>query len=160
LLKALDDEDKSVRIRAAGALMILGHKDKRPARLLAEALADKDDHAQQEAIDTFRNVLLPAVPILEECLKDKRPEVRQLAAFTLGEVGRNVSANKLEFPRKTIQSLIAALKDKDKDVVWGAIYALGAIGEQAKEAVPAIVECLKDPVSDVRSIAAERLRKF
>jgi HEAT repeat protein len=52
------------------------------------------------------------------------------------------------------------LKDKDEEVRRYAAKALGNIGPKAKEAVPALIEALKDENLDVRYYAQEALNKI
>ena len=54
----------------------------------------------------------------------------------------------------TVQELIHRLKDSDWRVRYAAVCALGEIGPEAKEAVPALVAVLKDEDKDVRYAAA------
>jgi HEAT repeat protein len=52
------------------------------------------------------------------------------------------------------------LQDKDKDVRSAAAYALGGIGKDAKDAVPALILVLQDKDKDVRSNAANALGRI
>ncbi len=54
-------------------------------------------------------------------------------AFALGRIGP-----------AAVPALIAALKDKDRQVRWYAASALGRIGPAAKEAVPALEAAARD----------------
>jgi len=59
-----------------------------------------------------------------------------------------------------VSVLIQALQDRDKGVRADAAYVLGAIGESAKDAVPALIQVLQDESMDVRINAAEALMQI
>jgi HEAT repeat protein len=53
--------------------------------------------------------------------------------------------------------MIAVLKDQDEEVLRLAAQALGWIGPEAKEAVPALIAALTDQEAEVRRSAAYAL---
>ena len=53
--------------------------------------------------------------------------------------------------------MTAALKDPDQFVRSHTVRTLGRLGKDAVEAVPALAECLKDDVVEVRLAAVEEL---
>ena len=69
-------------------------------------------------------------------LQESNRELRELAAYALGEI-RSQAA---------VPALIEVLKDPDKEVRDAAAYALGEIRSQV--AIPALIEALKDPDKD------------
>jgi|GEM_PF-4430719 len=62
--------------------------------------------------------------------------------------------------RATVDNLIAALKNPSVDVRLTAASALGSLGSQAKTAVPALTEALKDSDSGVRQNADSALKRI
>jgi HEAT repeat protein len=61
---------------------------------------------------------------------------------------------------KSVQSLIADLKNPDAKVRRAAAQSLGAMGPKAQDAVPALTEALQDLDKNVRSPAAAALGKL
>ena len=59
-----------------------------------------------------------------------------------------------------IERLIKQLKGSDSDVRANAAVALGEIGPEAKDAVPALIEALQDPDTSVRANAAMALEEI
>jgi len=85
---------------------------------------------------------------LIEALKDEDSEVREFAAWVLGEIG----------DPKAVEPLIEALQDEDSTVRWRAANALGEIGDP--KAVEPLITALKDENSGVRRSAAGALGKI
>ena len=81
-------------------------------------------------------------------LKDENSDVRQAAAYALGEI---------KDPR-AVEPLIAALKDEDSDVRKAAARALGEIKDP--RAVEPLIAALEDEELRVRAAAAEALVKI
>lgn len=177
LLKALKDESPDVRAVAAASLGKLRYEPSAPQ--LVAALADKDERVQAHAEWALENIgegavkaLLEgakrsairlrvfrllgrlknkrAVPVLTEGLRDKKAEVRAMAAWALGEIGDHAAVTALE----------DTLKDKDADVRRAAALALGKL--DAKEAHPLLLTRLKlDKDEQVRTairLALEQIR--
>jgi len=147
LLKALRDEDENVRAVAAASLGKLRYA--RAARQLVQALADKSERVQAHAEWALENIgerAIPAimdgakrtatklrafrllgrlkareaVPLLIEGLKDRKPEIRSMAAWALGEIG----------DRRAVSALERALEDKAPEVRREAVVALGKLGAE------------------------------
>lgn len=86
----------------------------------------------------------PAVNPLIEALRDDNPQVREIAANALGEIGY----------LDAIKPLILVLKDGVSEVRNNAVKALTKIGEPA---VAPLIVVLNDPEVDVRYYATETL---
>jgi len=56
--------------------------------------------------------------------------------------------------------LIELLQDKDASVRRRAIGVLGAVGQDAKEAIPALEALARDQDADVRSAALEAIQRI
>jgi HEAT repeat protein len=129
LLKDLTDKDSDVRAEAAESLGKLGAANK-------EAV-----EAAKKAVDAAKE--MGAVP----------REVAAKQAVVAAKEAVAAAAAKAPVP-----ALIKALKDdKDEDVRDRAAEALGAFGDPAESAVPALTEALKDKSAMVRASAAEAL---
>ncbi|MEQ8171053.1 MAG: HEAT repeat domain-containing protein [Candidatus Eremiobacterota bacterium] len=92
-----------------------------------------------------------AVPCLINVLEhDKNENIRSIAAEALG---------KLE-DKKAVKPLIKALKDPDWGVRVDAVYAFRRLKDFSSDAVPYIIEKLKDEDETVRMTAAKVLGDF
>ncbi len=82
---------------------------------------------------------------VETLLKDKDPHIRQMSVSALYNLK----------DKDTVPALIEALKDNDKDIVRETISALGNLGHEAKNAVPALIEVYlnRDPGLGYNAIA-------
>jgi HEAT repeat protein len=116
LIKALKDDNPSVRSYAAGALGIIGdHKATDP---LIKTLKDNDRGvriAASRALGELKDQ--KAIEPLIETLKDQDPEVRVYAANSLGFLGS----------KNAVEPLIKLLKDENETVVNSAIISLGQL---------------------------------
>jgi HEAT repeat protein len=82
-------------------------------------------------------------------MRDKDEEVRDMAAFGLG----NIRAD----PETSLPPLMAGLKDERAGVRRTSAEALGRFGPDAMGAVPALVQALLDQDDDVQRQAAEAI---
>ena len=91
------------------------------------------------------NIGADTVPFLIQALKDENGEVTEI----LDNLGK-----------EAVPSLVQLLEgDKDKDIRRRIAKALGRIGPEAKEAVLALSQALKDD-ADVRYCAVEALKRI
>ena len=74
-----------------------------------------------------------AVPALIKALQDDNGKTRLSAASVLGEIGP-----------EAVPALIDALQNGDESLRFSATLVLGDMGPAAKDAVPALVEALRD----------------
>jgi HEAT repeat protein len=114
LTELLVDEDRRVRCYAATSLAFIGC----PAHSAFPALAH--------------------MLVTDPDLDSRREAGRALAwdSVSLRETGQAPS-------KATVQDLIAALRDDDDTVNYFAAWALGEVGPDAKQAVPALLELLR-----------------
>jgi HEAT repeat protein len=87
----------------------------------------------------------PAVPALVEVLNEKERSSRIRALDVLRELGQ---------ARAAVPALVAWLRGEDRDLRWRAAMVLAEIGPDAKSAVPALIESLRDPLSNSYGDAA------
>jgi HEAT repeat protein len=147
LLRALEDENDSVRWNAAQALGNL-HSPEAISGLLT-ALEDENVIVRKSAASALGNLHSPeAISGLLQALKDKDSFVRWSAAEALGNVGMP----------EAMPELLQALKDEDSWVRGSAVEALGKLG--LPEAIPGLLTALADEDYYVRGSAVEALGKI
>jgi HEAT repeat protein len=151
LAKAVKDESTTIRVDLARTLSRCG-VDALPAVLtLAD---DSDAKVRAYALAGLARLKPPAarvLPILAKRAKDD-PEsmVRQSALRTLGSLGK-----------EAVPAVRVALADKDPSVQKVAVRSLVMIGDDAKEAIPALKEtAAKAENADVRGAAVTALGKL
>jgi HEAT repeat protein len=93
------------------------------------------------------------VPDLIKTLQDDNDRVRGFAVYALSEIGPDA--------RAAASPLLALLKhDKDPDVRVKCARGLPLIQADAKTAVPALIEALKDANAEVREASVFGLGKY
>jgi len=186
LIESLEDEDSTVREKAAKALG--KRKDKRAVKPLIRAMYDKRNNPLKNEVCEYAIQSLAmikdkeAADILIHDLKNKDKEIRNQAGYTLGRLG----------DERALEPLIQALNDEDKevrnDISEGFVFFAEEIGDPAikrlikalkddnwrlrqhaawilgntedKRAVEPLIQALKDENSDVRMQAAWALGDF
>ena len=186
LVGRLSDRDTDVRGAASEALVRRGEKSV-PA-LVCE-LDDPDPQARSLAAHVLGRIGPAAhdarTALLRVATADPADFVREQAARTLGEIGRDDPAATDDLVRmleagdaaervaaaravafvgdgaaRAVPGLTRALGDPDAKLREEAAEALGGIGAPSKPAVPALLDLLRDPDPKVRSEADEALRKI
>jgi len=140
LIEALSyGEDLHVRWDAAEALGQIG--DARALEPLVAALKD----IRWAVASALKEIGEPAIVPLVAALEGADGDLRQVAAWTLGQMGDACA----------VKSLIVALKDKVGSVRRAAAGALGQIGDP--RAVAPLIDTLRDADEGVRESAAVAL---
>jgi HEAT repeat protein/predicted phosphodiesterase len=161
-------------------LAIAYESHKNAAHLIRAALWHKDGAAAQTGYkpsdyeEILRRDLLLAARCLGDCTAVE-PTLRQevateLVAICLNRVGRReyeglrqrvmstmATFRSGEVSTEVLPLLLAALKDRNKNVRSAAAEALGTMGQGSTEALNALLIALNDGQSDVRRAAAEAL---
>jgi HEAT repeat protein len=141
LIKALENEDASVRASAAYSLRKIDNPT--AVNALIKALEDKNPSVRSSAASALGKISNPSpVDSLVQALKDKEASVRRSAASALGKIGNPTAVN----------ALVQALEDKEPSVCENAAYALGKIGNPT--AVNALIDILAHEDSVVYESAA------
>jgi hypothetical protein len=140
IAETLQDPGDQVRSAAAWALAQIGPKGADAAPALAKALSDSDPrvrHLAAIALKAMGPGAAPAVPELIHALNDPSEYVRARAADALGAMGPSA--------RSAVRPLAGRLLAKDeRGLVLGSIAtALGNIGPEAKDALPALEQVVK-----------------
>lgn len=171
LMKALTDEDLSVRHEAAKALGAGGAVGALSAMI--DWLADIDAKTRAVAADVLGEIGgADAASALTRSLGDSDAVVRQRAVKSLGKIGLRgnpsvvialiprLEDDKSDVRRETIEQLeqlgdrraviplVAKFADTSRDVRKTAVRAIGKLGD--KSAVPALVRLMNDPDEEVR----------
>jgi HEAT repeat protein/Tfp pilus assembly protein PilF len=135
----LKDADSGIRWHAALMLGKLGARSRAAIPPLTKALNDDDDTVRGYAAYALGEIgpeSKVAAPALIKLLKDRDAHVRTSAAEALAKVDPGSAS-----------VVVAALSDdlkNEKPEIWGsAAYALSSFGDEAKPAVPLLVNLLK-----------------
>ncbi|MBI3462968.1 MAG: HEAT repeat domain-containing protein [Planctomycetes bacterium] len=159
LIRALEDDDWSVRHAATGALAEIGPQARAAVPLLVRALKDQSRDVRRNAataLGKMASEAASAVPALIECLKQDAacdPEVSQAAARALRENDANQA-------RALVPHFLELLGSEDDVTRWSATDALRGLGPEAEPAVPALVVALADSNTTVRFYAALALAEI
>ena len=111
------------------------------------------------------DIVKTAVPALSQAILDNNLNIRFMVMTTLKNIG---PAAKIAVPSliKALDTFPGGTPPLDgppryyADARSAAAEALGAIGSDARDAIPALRKTLKDPSDLVRNSAAEALRKI
>ncbi|HOX08400.1 MAG TPA: HEAT repeat domain-containing protein [Planctomycetota bacterium] len=90
LLELTENQPKDVRMMAVNALGAIG-PEKGVVPVLVKALGDKDWEVRELACGALARIGGPAaeaLPAIEALLKDESPEVRKVAEYAVGKIGR------------------------------------------------------------------------
>jgi HEAT repeat protein len=139
LAKQLKSSEVDQRRQAARGLFEMGAEAKEALPVLVSALKDQDLFVRRFSAQALGEIgpdaAREAVPALKSRLTDPKKEVVEAAATALGKLGS-----------EGITALTDTVKDKKKDVEIrrAGITGLGLAGANAKDAVPVLIEVLKD----------------
>jgi HEAT repeat protein len=143
LLAGFRDNNREVRAAAARAM---------PVQELVKLLQHKDVALRTESAKTLTARgpdAKEAVAPLATAMQDKFPAVRTAASQALAAIGK-----------PAVPDLIRLLKSGDTNVRSRSAWALGKIGPDAKEAIPALTQAAKDPEASVWTEAREAIIKI
>jgi HEAT repeat protein len=126
-----------------------------------------NSESRRLAIIRFQDTLHePAIEIIGKALNDHDPEVREAARNALKAFREHREALE-EFKRwqtgdaearASIAELMKLLESPNRDVVAGAVRALGAV--KAKAALPALVKLLEREDPDLKKSIEDAIRKI
>ena len=144
LIEALENGSKSVRLESAWALGQI--KSPLSANSLANLLQDNDISVQSQAVQSLKNIGVPAILPVSKMLNNSSSHTRSVAARTLGQIGME----------EVVPLLAQVLKDDEYAYVrCDAALALGQIGTH--DAVFYLSQALKDRDRSVRSAVLRAL---
>ncbi|MEA5574201.1 HEAT repeat domain-containing protein [Calothrix sp. UHCC 0171] len=151
LIQALEHQTPEVRAHAANALSQMGDDAAPALPALSKALQDEDKNVRTEAARAFNSIGRRAmVPYLVANLRHENPSVRYSAVHALTRLGK--------YAQSAVPTLVHTLQnDQETWVRLTAASALGGIGVNAVESLPALVGGLEDRDISVRHNAAYAL---
>ncbi len=122
--------------------------------LLVEMMAQPGTEGRAQAFKELAKLgpaAAKAAPQLTKLLKHENLEIRRDAAIVLWKVEKNVTA---------IPVLASLLKEDNTALVMSAAYALGQIGPDAREALPALKTALNHADMNVQTAAKSAIKKI
>lgn len=151
ILTVVKDVQATLSPKVLSSLETIG-EDAVPA--LMRALKDRNQFIQLAAAETLAKIgknARAATPSLINALRDGRKDLKKAAALALGRIGQSA-----------VPSLLGLLKTNNEDkVIRVAIFkAFEIMGPQAKEAVPVLIEALRDRERAVTFAASTALSKI
>jgi HEAT repeat protein len=153
-LEGLKDKEVNVRSAAVQSMQRLGAKAKKAMPELIE-LAKRDANAsiRWQAAYALAQLGEESLPTLVELLADKDANVRLNAMHAMQRFAGKAKA--------AVAPLIKILKEESNNSLrWTAAQTLGAIGTEAKDAIPALKEATQDKDQNVRSFAQQALKQI
>ncbi len=138
LVRDLAAKDSDVRRQAASRLAEMGIDAKSAFTALVKSLKDEDVFVRRfsaQALGSFGTEVKGTVPALTAALKDRDKRVIQAAVDALGKTGP-----------AGVKPLAELLKDKDQQPATRLkiVQSLGKAGKDAREAVPVLIDVVKD----------------
>lgn len=115
-----------------------------------EAFSEKDPEIQAAALVILRRLGPDGVAPFAAGLADKKPEVRLATIGTLAKIGGAPAA----------AALMPCLRDKTRAVRARAAEVMGDLGPLARDAVPDLIEILKEEYPTARAAAVKALVKI
>jgi hypothetical protein len=149
----LKHPDPIIRRLAVEVLRYIGEEAEESIPDLIARLSDSDANVREAAVFALRYVgedsdrAVDAIPALAQLLKDRDGMVRRSASYSL-----------IQFKAASVPSVIELTKCPDAVTRELAVKVLRYIGPDASDAVPALVERLRDKEAAVREAAELALR--
>jgi HEAT repeat protein len=134
---------------AAMALLKIDGQTNLAVQVLTEALAHTNSMLRQFVLLDLRDLgpaALPAVPRIQQALRDPDGEIREQAAKALSQISPQALDHSLGQVNQDLANQVDRLIDQARDAGFAdqnrAIEALAVIGPEARKAVPVLVEIL------------------
>lgn len=145
-------EDRKVMTVSAAAIALWKIEKYEPSiGVLGELVQSYDDRWSADALGDIGPEAKDAIPALLKGVQSRDEYLRDSAARALWRINRHEAA---------IPALIQRLREAQPIARSYAAKSLGAIGRDAKQAVPALTEALRDQDADVRHFARLALKKI
>ena len=179
LLRGLESSDSGLSFKAALALARADHRSDAAARFLWMTLAGENAEGLLPALEVlgemarYEGFPLDAVPPTAKLLADHDPALRRAAVkvlHTMTSGGRlpprdrpfldKPGARKVLVSREAMRGIRLCVKDEDWEVVNGAVYLLGRLGEDAAAALPELLSVLDKPHESTPHGAVSELQKL
>lgn len=151
LSEGLKDSDPSLRAASARGLLELNLPREKAAPVLLALMEEKDPIVRANVVDGLASLGELAFPKLRDALKND--DVQSLAVAVIRQMGPKA--------KEIIGDLALELKDDDPQHRREAAFALAAIGPDAKDATPFLIEVLtNDEEPSVRHAAIYAIGKI
>jgi HEAT repeat protein len=160
LKRLMKDNCKEARLEAAIALARIGTVTADSERIVKDALSCDDEKFRSLAGFCVRDTGLMFMPTLLSCLGEENSNARHGAINALRNLGCKIGNADPGIPREATLALVAALKDKDCEIVANAAGALGCIRKYRKDSLPALLALLEHNDYWVRTCAIASIAKF
>ena len=145
LIAALADKDEDVRASAAAALGAAGPKvSAEPPPPLVAALKDQSAAtraATVKALCSFPNGLDPVMPSLIKLSAEKDRTIHEACVQGLQQIKKSALS------AAAVPALVDGLKSPDRQVRLNLVMLLARLGREAKDALPALITVLNEPLS-------------
>jgi HEAT repeat protein len=151
LIAQLESVDATMRRAAARELGERSEAEERVIAALTQRVADADAEVRHEAIRALGRrgrAAKSSVPVLEKSLDDADARVRVRAALAIQQIDPQ--------NRTFVPVLAGAMRGGDGRV----LLEVGAMGEEAAWAVPALVGLLSHELPQMRALAAQTLGRI
>jgi HEAT repeat protein len=152
LVRALRSQNPSDRVRAAKGLGRLGWLAREALPALVGTLRDADAKVREAAAHAIGLMGPEALPTLVVMLAHEDKYVRRNAVWAMAKLG--------PLARPALGDLCAALKDADPRTASGAAQALGSMGTDGADAVPALTEAMRGTNIVLCRLAAKALSQI
>jgi HEAT repeat protein len=156
MVERLEIGSGAARYGAACVLNRLGKNAGMAVNALARALEDRESIIRVQAAEALNKIApdaRPAVPALARALRDSQGVVRAEAAMALVKMGDAA----LPF---LIESLRSGNRGPENDTFIMALWAVGAIGPRAIEALPILIAAAEDSHPGCRNFAIEAIGRM
>lgn len=163
LLTSLRDRSPNCRTVAAVSLGRMAQNEELCVPALTNLLTDPDSQtrwAACTALAEFKERAKPGIPALLSTLHDGDPAVKGMAAIALAKIDPENVARRQDLMPILIHNLEGVAGAKLDSLRYSTMEVIGPWGEQAKAAVPALLECLGDQTAYVRESAGNTLRQI
>lgn len=157
LVDGLNHSNKTVRLNAARTLSAMGPMAADAVPTLVIALKDPDSQVRKEAVYAIRRMEscgVEAIGAIQEVLRDSDKDVRAAAAWAL-DMAQGTPEAKVAVP-----ILLDCLHDEDSTVRRAALFALGVLGPDARQAAWMVSKYVNDEDKKIREQAIQTLGKI
>jgi HEAT repeat protein len=156
-----EDTDRKVRWKALGALLRADDGAKSELAAVAQMIRKEISElgaasGHQAVAGAFSRFGTDGIPVLVQFIEQPKykDDFRLWAVFTLELVVGRTAKQKLGKVKDALPCLIKIVTEKDKDADFRAVSILGAIGPDAKPALPALTNYFKNETGTARVSAA------
>ncbi|HEV3386186.1 MAG TPA: HEAT repeat domain-containing protein [Gemmata sp.] len=152
LVAALRSYDPAQRLQAAKDVGRLGWLAREALPTLVGTLQDGDAKVREAVAHAIGQMGPEALPELSLMLNHRDKYVRRHAAWAMGRLG--------PLARPALTAITAALKDSDPRTASGIAQALGNMGTDGAEAIPALAEAMRGTNIVLCRLAAKALSQI